>query len=196
MQLMIKINELTETRYRTVHYIDEYGNRERDREEFIGKREVKSLSTPLRMANCVVDMIIYQILISFVGYVSALTVANSQNNLAIDLGLEFSFFITTLLIYPLYYSFFEYTWQRTPGKFITKTIVVNEYGEKPDLGYIILRSVLRMVPFEFISCYGDKYSYGWHDKFSKTWTVPYSELEELKRLQLEQEIENNASPTN
>lgn len=187
---MIKINELTETRYRTVHYMDEYGNRERDREEYIGKREVKSLSTPLRMANFVIDLILYQLLTIVIAYLFSMAQALVPENVPNDLTIQFGFSLAMLAIYPVYYTFFEFTLQRTPGKFVTKTIVVNEFGEKPDFSSILLRTVLRLVPFEVFSCYGDKYSYGWHDKYSKTWTVPYSELEELKRLQIEQMEEN------
>lgn len=183
---MIKINELTETRYRTIYYIDEYGNRERDREEYIGKREVKSLSTPLRMANFVIDMILYQIITTVIVYIFSMAQALVRDNVSYDLTVQLGFGLSMLAIYPLYYLIFEFLLQRTPGKYITKTIVVNEYGEKPDLGAILLRTMLRLVPFEVFSCYGDKYSYGWHDKYSKTWTIPTSELEELRRLQIEQ----------
>lgn len=70
---------------------------------------------------------------------------------------------------------------------LTKTVVIDEYGNKPDLGTLLLRNVIRIVPFEHLSCLGGKYSYGWHDKWSETWVVTETERDELKRLQLENE---------
>lgn len=53
----------------------------------------------------------------------------------------------------------------SPAKFLTKTRVIDYNGEKPSLKTIMLRTISRLVPLEWISFFiGD----GWHDQWSKT----------------------------
>lgn len=183
---MKKITELIETRWRTIHTVDEYGNRERDAEEFTCQREVKTIDPGPRFGHFLVDMLLFQILMYLVDFLfdllSNLTNFSVGMNLTIDLLVS----IISLLLFPAYYAFFEYNWQKSPGKFLTKSVVIDEYGNKPELKAIILRSVIRLVPFEPFSCYDSSYSYGWHDKWSKTWVVSEEELKTLKKLQAEQ----------
>lgn len=183
---MKKITELEETRKRTVHYRDAYGNLERDIEEFIAPRTVRSIATGPRFGQFIIDLIVFQIIIHFVTYLSELLINLNDFSISLNLTIQLISGIILLLLYPSLYAFCEYKWQKTPGKFLTKTIVIDEYGNKPDLRTIVLRSLIRMVPFEPISCYGDKYSHGWHDRWSKTWVVPEEELKIIKNLQTEQ----------
>src|SRR5262249_16412337 len=64
-----------------------------------------------------------------------------------------------------YYTFFEGIWARTPGKFIFGTVVVNEVGGKPSIGQVLGRTASRFIPFEALSCFGER---GWHDSLPKT----------------------------
>ena len=187
---MKKITELTEVRWRTVHYKDEYGNRLRDTEEYIAKRPVKSVSAGPRFGHFVVDYIILRIIIYIIqfSYLMITTGDIVYNHNSFLLAFLNSF--TLLFLYPVYYLICEYFWQKTPGKYLTKTIVIDEYGNKPDLRTIILRSIIRIVPFEPFSSLSDDYSYAWHDKWSKTWVVTEVELAELRKLQIEQSEEN------
>ncbi len=183
---MKKITELTEVRWRTVHYKDEYGNRERDTEEYKAKRPVKSVSAGPRFGHFFVDFIICQIIF----YILQIAFLNLFKEYHDNYSLKTSLFllnnIIVLIFYPSYYIISEHLWQKSPGKFLTKTIVIDEYGNKPELGTIILRSIIRIVPFEPFSSLSDDFSYAWHDKWSKTWVVTEVELAEIKRLQLEQ----------
>ena len=70
----------------------------------------------------------------------------------------------------LYYALFEIIFEKTPGKFLTKTRVVNLQGGKAEMGDILLRSLIRYIPFEPFSFLGDS-AIGWHDKWSKTRVV-------------------------
>jgi len=88
--------------------------------------------------------------------------------------------LITLCLYPFYYIFFEYHYQWTPGKIISKTIVVNADGERPDLKSIILRTFARYIPFESLSCLGSN-SWGWHDRLSKTYVILESDLDTLRK---------------
>jgi uncharacterized RDD family membrane protein YckC len=183
---MKKITELIETRRRTVHNLDAYGNRVRDTEEYLALRPVRSVAQGPRFGHYIADSILFQLIIYFVMYLSEIVATIFSSNVYMDLTVSFVFGITLMFLYPALYAFCEYNWQRTPGKFLTKTLVIDEYGNKPDLKTIILRSIIRIVPFEPVSCLNDDFSHGWHDRWSKTWVVSEEELKTLKKLQEEQ----------
>lgn len=75
----------------------------------------------------------------------------------------------SLLFRPCYYVFFESVFQQTPGKMITGTRVITEWGGKPSVGQVIKRTLIRFVPFEPFSFLGS--TTGWHDRWSKTRVV-------------------------
>lgn len=183
---MKKITDLTETRWRTVHTRDAYGNRVRHTEEFIARRPVKSIASGPRFGHYIIDLIAFQLVIYFVSFIFELLVSLNNFNVSIILLLGLINSIVLLLLYPALYAFCENKWQKTPGKFLTKCLVIDEYGNKPELSAIILRSLIRLVPFEPFSCLGDKYSNGWHDRWAKTWVVTEEELATIKKLQAEQ----------
>jgi uncharacterized RDD family membrane protein YckC len=76
-----------------------------------------------------------------------------------------------LICYTLpYYFFFEYFLGKTPGKFITRTRVIRiEDGERPLAWQILLRTVLRNFPMEFLWYVFS--SVGPHDFLSRTLVV-------------------------
>ena len=67
----------------------------------------------------------------------------------------------------IYYSLFEAVTGKSVGKYITKTKVVDQKGEKPEFGTILIRSLCRYIPFDALSFLGSDAS-GWHDSISKT----------------------------
>jgi uncharacterized RDD family membrane protein YckC len=98
---------------------------------------------------------------------------------------------TWFVIQPAYYFIFEASMQSTPGKAILGRIVVDEYGNKPTMQQILIRSVSRTVPFEIFSCLSDR---GWHDTWSRTFVLRKKDLQELRLLQ---KINNvNEEPVN
>lgn len=183
---MKKITELTEVKWRTVHLQDAYGNRVRDTEEYIIKRPIKSVMVGARIGHFVADTIVIQIITFVISFIFALFTEISGVNDSLKLTVGLMSDIVSLVSYPVYYFLCERAWQKTPGKFLTKTVVIDEYGNKPEWRALILRSLIRIVPFDVFSCLGDTYSYGWHDKWSKTWVVPEEELAVIKKLQREQ----------
>lgn len=68
-----------------------------------------------------------------------------------------------------YYVFFEGIWGRTPGKWLTGTRVESELGGPPTFKQVLLRTVVRFVPFEAVSFLTR--GHGWHDRWSKTRVV-------------------------
>lgn len=187
---MKKITELTENRWRTVHLKDAYGNRERSTEEYTAARPVKSINAGPRFGHFIIDLLAYQVIVYMVNYIFEITINAINFSVSFNLTIGLINSIVLLLLYPAYYAFFEFKWQKTPGKFLTKTLVIDEYGNKPDFRSIVLRSLIRLVPLDAISCLGDNYSHGWHDKWSNTWVVSEAELSEIKKLQAEQSETN------
>ncbi|MEZ0005403.1 putative RDD family membrane protein YckC [Flavobacterium sp. 28YEA47A] len=86
-----------------------------------------------------------------------------------------------VVIILIYYNVFEIFFSRTIGKFITKTIVVDINGEKPDSQEILIRSLCRLIPFDGFSFLGAP-NKGWHDSISKTYVVKKELLEKKKEL--------------
>ena len=65
----------------------------------------------------------------------------------------------------LYYFAFESAFQKTPGKFVTATTVKTVSGKKAFPGVIAKRSLIRLIPFEFLSLRRKTW---WHDRWSGT----------------------------
>ena len=72
----------------------------------------------------------------------------------------------------LYYLFFEAIWQRTPGKWMSLSKVVNKQGNKPSFLQILLRSAMRIVGVIIIdSIFLSFLDETWHDFASNTQVV-------------------------
>lgn len=72
------------------------------------------------------------------------------------------------------YFVVEWLYKISPGKVLTGThIASSDDKEAVSVGQIALRSLTRLIPFEFLSFLGQK---GWHDHVSKT-TLVYSDTE-------------------
>lgn len=116
-----------------------------------------------RFLHCIIDALIVlaiNMLISFI-------------------PLPFLINFSVWVIFPIYYIFFEWKFQQTPGKMVTNTIVVNKTGEKPEPRDIVLRTLVRYIPFEALSCFGP-ISYGWHDKWTNTIVINKRNLSRLQ----------------
>lgn len=178
-----KITELTFKKKTTREVLDLNGNRVQQRLVKDIKRKVKVVSGGKRFAHFFIDLIVFQIIYEFFMICYSLVV----NQMEMDMGtiLIASFNISTffMLLYPLYYFVFEFYLQKTPGKYITKCRVVNEYGNKLSIENALIRSIIRLVPFESFSCLSDR---GWHDSWSNTYLISEEEYKKLKKLQAEQ----------
>ena len=118
------------------------------------------VSSTLRFVNFIIDFIsffvIYFILTSMA--ILIFNIDTNTNILPIWILMIISFFIN--------YAFLEYKFQKTIGKFITKTKVVNLNGEKPSLNDIMVRTLCRLIPFDRLSFLFAKN--GFHDRISNT----------------------------
>lgn len=84
-----------------------------------------------------------------------------------------NFFVLVFIIFSFgYYAFFESASNgKTLAKYITKTKVVDNRGNKPEVGLIISRSFCRMIPFNNLSFL---FGTGWHDRLSETMVIKES----------------------
>jgi uncharacterized RDD family membrane protein YckC len=112
-------------------------------------------------------MYIFCILVGFfIGLVVVTSGGSSGSGIVIVSGVIFG-----LIIYCGYKIFCESIWQRTLGKLIVGTKVVDRQGNKPSFPKILGRSFARLIPFEFISFMLDGHPIGLHDSLSGTMVV-------------------------
>ncbi len=130
---------------------------------------VRTVSIGKRFFNFAIDYLFVSFLLlplvcALIGIVSALTgVERSSMN---EMLFNYRHLLTAATM-VLYYVFFEYFLNKTIGKFITRSIVVSETGDKPSFKSCLLRALIRFVPFEPLSILKSD-SKMWHDNWSKT----------------------------
>lgn len=118
-----------------------------------------------RLANYLIDLFIFYILIVAVIVAIMLITANKEILNTIEANSIFVNLMGTAL-YGLYMGFLEgITNGRSVGKFITKTKAVQETGSKLTMKEGMHRGLIRIVPFELFSGLGDL---PWHDKWTTT----------------------------
>jgi uncharacterized RDD family membrane protein YckC len=125
------------------------------------KVENNTVHSKIRFLNFLIDFIVLFIICGLViPNVEILFSLTSQAERAIYRMTTFILLIAT------YYIFFEHKYQKTLGKIITKTKVVNLEGDKAELGDIISRTFCRFIPFDRFSFFFTRN--GFHDGISKT----------------------------
>lgn len=124
------------------------------------KAEFNSASSILRFVNYLIDII--------AGYVTAFIIAMIVTLiLPLDfIGFQLAASILVVASFFAYYILMEVIFQKTLGKFVTKTKVVTVNGQKPPERTIVLRTLCRLIPFDHISFLFTKN--GFHDNLSKT----------------------------
>jgi uncharacterized RDD family membrane protein YckC len=111
----------------------------------------------IRIANFIIDILI----IVFAWLLS--------NLILYVIGFDSFSSILFYLIYFCYYFFFEFLAGKTPGKMLTRTVVKTFGGNKPSTKRILIRSLLRLIPYDYFSfLFG---GIGLHDELSKTTVV-------------------------
>jgi uncharacterized RDD family membrane protein YckC len=113
----------------------------------------------IRFLNFIIDFIIWLIIAGILTFPLS---ANDENQMLLGYVIMFATFIG-------YYAIMEIKFQKTIGKFITKTRVVKMNGDKPANSDIITRTFCRLIPFDRISFLFTKN--GIHDFLSKTKVV-------------------------
>jgi uncharacterized RDD family membrane protein YckC len=128
-----------------------------------------TVSKERRFVNLILDTIVYSILYIIFLFVFLIVLKfispSSSDKITEDSKILFTSLY--LVVFWLYYFTMESWTGRTIAKYITKTKVVNEKGEKPSAKTIMLRTICRSIPFEYFSYLGED-NFGWHDSLSKT----------------------------
>ena len=110
----------------------------------------------IRFLNFVIDSVIWLIVLFILTYP-----LNPTDTTQYYIG-----FVILFGTFISYYSILEIKFQKSIGKFITKTKVVTIEGEKPSTSDIFRRTLCRLIPFDWVSFLFSKN--GFHDKFSDT----------------------------
>ena len=129
--------------------------------------EIENIAGKFRRAvNLAIDSCIQLILLGTV-YVYLLVTGNETYMLRFD---ALSGFISTAIVYVIYYGFFECVLLTTPAKWITSTRTVRTNGKRPARVQMLGRAFARALPFEALS-YLVPGEIGLHDLLSDTRVV-------------------------
>ncbi len=138
-----------------------------------------------RFFNCIIDFVFILVIIFFftlfvviTGNILQWDIYRMWEEILIKLGL----FGTYFSFATVYYFTFESLFGRTLGKMMTGSIVITEYGLKPDFMVIFKRTLCRFIPFDALSFLGES-GRMWHDSLSRTYVVEKNVLEEEIKLQ-------------
>jgi uncharacterized RDD family membrane protein YckC len=118
-----------------------------------------TVGTKIRFLNFIIDFIIWLIMVEIFTFP-----LNANNGIQMLLGC-----LILLGTFIGYYAIMEIKFQKTVGKFVTKTRVIKLNGQKPQNSDIISRTFCRLIPFDRISFVFFKN--GIHDILSKTKVV-------------------------
>jgi uncharacterized RDD family membrane protein YckC len=131
-----------------------------------------------RFLNFSIDLVFLYIIILSIG-TTIILMAEAAGKFAISAWVEtmsdIEIVLYSLLIMLFYYSLTEIYFSRTIAQLITKTVVVNRDGLKPDIKTFLLRSLCRFIPLDPFSFLG-AYPRGWHDVLSNTYVVKKKRL--------------------
>jgi uncharacterized RDD family membrane protein YckC len=126
-----------------------------------------------RIANYLLDLVI-MIVMALIFFVVLMIVSLVLGSESIALWVEnmntFQEYLLGAVMTVVYYGILETLLGRSPGKFITGTIIVHEDGTKPDSNTILKRTFCRLIPFDWISFLGTP-SRGWHDSIPDVYVV-------------------------
>lgn len=128
------------------------------------KVDANVVGTGIRLANFLIDFIIWLIFAMIVIFIIGLIIQPTDESFISLLA-----YILIFATFIAYYAIMEIKFQKTVGKFITKTKVVKMDGTKPETSDIITRTFCRLIPFDRISFLFVRN--GIHDFLSKTKVV-------------------------
>jgi uncharacterized RDD family membrane protein YckC len=114
--------------------------------EQINKVDSNVVSSGIRFVNFLIDFTVCMFTAFIMSVVLVMFFQPMDSDLISLIG-----FMLMFGTFMVYYVFMETRFQKTLGKFVTKTKVVKKNGEKPTSGDIIMRTFCRLVPFDRIS---------------------------------------------
>jgi len=129
----------------------------------------KVASQGKRFLNYLLDLVFIMIFIFafYLIFLIILTIVAPSIVSDIEEGNKLLQYLVSFIVSMIYYTSFEAVTGKSIAKYITKTKVVTEIGEKPNFKIIVVRSICRFIPFEAFSFLINDGS-GWHDTISNT----------------------------
>lgn len=129
-------------------------------------------SSGKRLANYVIDMVVFYIISVFIGMIIGVILGVFMPDVIDEWHVDsFVERIISLLLYGMVMFVMEAIFQgKSIGKMITRTRAVNIYGEVPTIGQFMRRNFIRAIPFNMFSGLGSPCS-PWHDNWSDTIVV-------------------------
>jgi uncharacterized RDD family membrane protein YckC len=129
------------------------------KETELKKIDDNTVNSGIRFVNYLIDFIAYVLAIFLTSLILGFVLGDSQLT-----GL-----LALILPFFGYYIFLENKYQKTAGKYFTKTKVVMKDGSKPELNDIVRRTFCRLIPLDHISFLFTRN--GFHDNLSDTMVV-------------------------
>ena len=125
-----------------------------------------------RLANYIIDIIVFYFLLITAGILIALVSPSSINDATAEsAGINLMERILSLFIYAIYMAVVEAIFKgKSVGKFITKTRAVNLDGSTISTRTAILRAFSRAVPFCVFSAFGNPCD-PWQDRWTNTMVI-------------------------
>ncbi len=121
-----------------------------------------------RLANYLIDVVIFYVVVIVIFVPLVIGLASSGSSAEAGGFIAVTYLITFAIFFG-YYIFMEGGKGKTIGKMATKTKVITTDGSSMTYGKAALRTLIRMVPLEFISAFLGTSM--WHDKWSNTMVV-------------------------
>ncbi|HEX3767513.1 MAG TPA: RDD family protein [Puia sp.] len=129
-------------------------------------------STGKRLANYLIDLVLFYVLLFILGFVLALISPTFTEIVTSDRpGFGLLDRLITLLLYAVYMSVVEALFHgKSLGKLITKTKAVNDDGTQISTAKAFERGFSRAVPFCAFSAFGDPCN-PWQDRWTGTMVI-------------------------
>ncbi len=136
-------------------------------DNFVMENQYNQATLIQRFLNSILDFLAF-FLICFIFFIFGYSlVTNGLLNSTINNLISY----VTVFGFPLLnYIYLEGKYGKTIGKFITKTTVIKQNGEKITFKDAFLRTLYRLIPLEFITIFLDD-GLTFHDKLSKTFVA-------------------------
>lgn len=159
--------------------VDAFGNVERIPYEKFVPRKIELVNPGVRLGYFLVDLVLFYIIFVAVAVLFFVLVELTSTYHILKL-VDSNFFGWTIFygIYFLYYALGEYFFGGTLAKLIFGYRVIDSQAQKISFGKALLRSIIRFVPFEALSCIGER---GWHDTWTNTYVVRKKEKIDLQK---------------
>ncbi|MEE1946609.1 RDD family protein [Pedobacter sp. KR3-3] len=140
--------------------------------------EYSRASSGKRLANYLIDVVAFYIILIFVAIVLELLFPNSVSGLETNPIVDR---LITLFFYGLVMFLIEMCFQgKSLGKLITGTRAMTLSGETLSFEKALIRNFVRAVPFNALSALGTPCS-PWHDNWSDTIVVDEKKLELVRK---------------